>query len=71
MKRGNIFFITVRDISRLMRKKNMSEGGKGVQNSSPLKTRDVVSEQFGISHDTMTKEIAIVDHKDLILPEDF
>lgn len=62
---------------RLMRieqakaKERMSEGGKGVQISSPLKTRDAVSEQFGISHDTMTKEIAIVEHKDLIPPEDF
>lgn len=42
------------------------ESGKAidpVQKSSQGKTREVVSEQFGISHDTMRKEIQIVENK--------
>lgn len=35
------------------------------------RTRDIVAEQFGISHGTMQKEIEIVDHKADIDPEDF
>ena len=35
------------------------------------RARDKTAEQFGISGKTMEKEIAIVDHKDLIPPEDF
>lgn len=43
-----------------------------VQKSAPRgKTRDVVSSQFGISHDTMEKEMSIVDNKDLLDPSDF
>ena len=39
--------------------------------SAEGETRQIVAEQFGVSHDTMRKEISIVDHKDLIDPADF
>lgn len=43
-----------------------------VQKSAPRgKSRDIVAEQFGISHDTMKKEMEIVDHQDALTPEDF
>lgn len=42
-----------------------------VQNSSQARSRDKVSEQFGISHDTMRKEMEIVENKNLISVEDF
>ena len=43
------------------------------QNSAENKgeARDKTAKQFGISHDTMKKEIAIADHKDLLDPSDF
>lgn len=42
-----------------------------VQNSSQAKSRDKVSERFGISHDTMRKEMQIVENKDLLDSLDF
>lgn len=33
--------------------------------------RKIVSDQFGISHDTMRKEMSIVENKDLLDPKDF
>ena len=43
------------------------------QNSDGASGRadDATAKQFGISRDTMKKEISIVDHKDLLSPEDF
>lgn len=50
----------------------MKAGGQNpVKNSAQGKTRDIVSNQFGVSHDTMKKEFSIVDNKDLLTPEDF
>lgn len=40
-----------------------------MQNSAQGTSRDAVSKQFGISHDTMKKEMSIVDNKDLLSPE--
>ena len=34
-------------------------------------SREVVAEQFGISRDTLRKEISISDHRELLAPEDF
>jgi len=42
----------------------ISSGPKG-------EAREIVASNFGISHDTMKKEISIVDHKDLLDPSDF
>lgn len=42
-----------------------------MQKSAEGESRKIVAKQFGISHDTMKKEIDIVEHKDLIPPEDF
>lgn len=43
-----------------------------VQNSAPSqKSRDAVADQIGISHDTISKEKKIIEHKDQIDPEDF
>ena len=46
--------------------------GTVVPNSAPPeKTRDVVAKRYGIGHDTLRKEMAITDNKDLLTPEDF
>ena len=42
-----------------------------MQKSAQGTSRDIVSKQFGISHDTMKKELEIVEHKDIIPPEDY
>ena len=43
-----------------------------MQHSAPSQTaRDAVAEQVGISHDTISKEKKIIEHKDEIDPEDF
>lgn len=43
-----------------------------VQNSAQRgKSRDIVAEQVGISHDTIAREKKIIEHKDEIDPEDF
>ena len=42
-----------------------------VKNSAQGKTRDITAKQFGISHDTMKKEMQIVDNKSLLPPSDF
>ena len=52
-------------------RERMSDGGKGVQNSAQVKVRDLVASQFGISHDTLNKEITILDNKDSLTPSDF
>lgn len=39
------------------------------QNSA--ESRDAVADQFNISHDTMNKELSIVENKNLLSPEDF
>lgn len=52
-------------------KQRMSDGGKGVQNSAQVKSRDAVAEQVGISHDTISKEKKIIEHKEDIPPQDF
>lgn len=36
-----------------------------------IRSDDAVSKQFGVSRDTLRKEITIVDNKDLLTPEDF
>ena len=63
---------------RLMRiesakaEERMKTGVKGpTQKSAEGETRKIVAEQFGISHDTMKKEMEIVDHQDALTPEDF
>lgn len=35
------------------------------------KTREIVASAFGVSHDTMKKEMSIVENKDLLDPSDF
>lgn len=41
------------------------------QKSAEGEARDITAKQFGISHDTMKKEISIADHKDALTPKDF
>ena len=60
------------EIEKKKAKERMSDGGKGVQNSAQLgKSRNIVADQIGISHDTISKEKKIIEHKDQIDPEDF
>ncbi len=42
-----------------------------MQKSAQGTSREIVSKQFGFSHDTMKKEMEIVEHKDIIPPEDY
>lgn len=63
---------------RLMRiekekaKERMSEGGKGGENSNDLGRADEkTASAFGISQNTMRREMQIVENKDLLTPEDF
>lgn len=62
---------------RLMRiekekaRERMSEGGKGCQKSDTLRTDEKTAEQFGVSRDTMRKEMQIVENKNLLDPADF
>lgn len=57
-------------IEQAKAKERMSDGGKGCQKSDNLRADDIVAKQFDVSRDTMRKEMAIVDNKELI-PEDF
>ena len=41
------------------------------QNSAEGETREIVAKAIGVSHDTLAKEKAIVDNKDLLDPTDF
>ena len=61
----------IEEIEAKKAKQRMSDGGKGVQNSAQVKARDAVAEQVGISHDTISKEKKIIEHKDEIDPEVF
>ena len=50
----------------------MQAGVNPVPNSAQGgKTRDIVAERFGIGHDTMRREIAIAENRDLLDPSDF
>lgn len=55
---------------------NSHEGGgsgeSGRQKSdTPARADETTAEQFGISRDTMRKEMTIVENKDLLDPKDF
>lgn len=41
------------------------------QNSSEGETRQIVASQFGISHDTLRKELAIADNKEMFSEDEF
>ena len=64
-------------IRRLLRieqakaKERMSEGGKGVENSTPIRADEATAQQFGIGKDTMRRELFIADNADLLDPADF
>ena len=64
-------------IRRLLRieqakaKERMSEGGKGVENSTPIRADKATAQQFGIGKDTMRRELFIADNADLLDPADF
>ena len=53
-------------------KVRMSEGGKGVEIKTPLRTEDVVAKKLGIGgKDTYRKEKYIVDHQSDLSPDEF
>lgn len=52
-------------------KERMSEGGKGCQNSDNLRADEQASKGFGISRDTLRKELTIAEHQEDMDPEDF
>ena len=58
-------------IEQAKAKENMSAGGEGREISRNLRSDESTASQFGISSNTMRKEISIVDNKDLLTPEDF
>lgn len=64
-------------IKRLLRieqakaKENMSAGGEGREISHTLRSDESTAEQFGISSNTMRRELFIADNKDLLDPTDF
>lgn len=43
----------------------------GLKSDEGARADDVTASQFGVSRDTLRKEISIVDHKDALTPEDF
>jgi len=64
-------------IRRLLRieqakaKENMSAGGEGREISRTLRSDEATAEQFGISSNTMRRELFIADNADLLDPTDF
>lgn len=64
-------------IKRLLRieqakaKENMSAGGQGREISHNLRSDEATAEQFGISSNTMRRELFISDNSDLLDPADF
>lgn len=61
----------MRRLMRIEQAKAKERMENPTQKSAEGESRKIVAKQFGISHDTMKKEIDIVEHKDLIPPEDF
>lgn len=64
-------------IRRLLRieqakaKERMSDGGKGVESSTPLRADEATAQQFGIGKDTMRRELFIADNAAMLDPADF
>ena len=59
-------------IEQVKSKERMSEAGQGRVKSSDLgRAKDKVAESFGVGRQTMERELAIVDNKELIPAEDF
>lgn len=64
-------------IKRLLRieqakaKERMSDGAKGVENSTPLRADVATAAAFGMKKDTMRRELFIADNADLLDPADF
>ena len=58
-------------IEQAKAKENMSAGGEGREISHTLRSDESTAAQFGISSNTMRKELTIVDNKELIPAEDF
>lgn len=56
---------------KALARKLSGDGIDHMQNSAHGTTRDAVAEQVGISHDTISKEKKIIEHKDEIDPEIF
>ena len=64
-------------IRRLLRieqakaKENMAAGGEGREISHTLRSDEATAEQFGVSSNTMRRELFIADNADLLDPADF
>lgn len=58
-------------IEQAKAKDNMAAGGEGREISRTLRSDESTARQFGISSNTMRREMAIVDHADLLDPADF
>lgn len=56
---------------KALARKLSGDGIDHTQNSAHGETRQIVAEQVGISHDTISKEKKIIEHKDEIDPEVF
>lgn len=60
-----------RRLERIESLKALQRKKKHTQNSAEGETREIVAKAIGVSHDTLAKEKAIVDNKDLLDPADF
>ena len=50
---------------------NLKQNSDSQKSDTRGRADDRTAEQFGVSRDTLRKEISIVDHKDALTPEDF
>ena len=50
---------------------NLKQNSDSQKSDTRGRADDLTAEQFGVSRDTLRKEISIVDHKDALTPEDF
>lgn len=61
----------MRRLMRIEQAKAKERQNLGQKSDEGSRADDVTAKQFGISRDTLRKEMEIVEHKDLIPPEDF
>ena len=58
-------------IEQAKAKENMAAGGEGREISHTLRSDETTAAQFGVSSNTMRREMAIVENQDLLDPADF
>ena len=61
----------MRRLMRIEQAKAKERQNLGLKSDEGSRADDATAKQFGIGRDTMRKEMEIVEHKDLIPPEDF